>query len=45
MKSQSLLLGKNKENIISLSSVELAHKVVKVRGYYLLIRVYCFTIS
>ena len=29
--------GKNKKNIINLSSAELAHKVVKVKGEYLVI--------
>ena len=32
MKFQILFSGKNKKNIISLSSAELAHRVVKVKG-------------
>ena len=34
MKCQSYSLGKKKENIISLSSAEFAHRVIKVKGLY-----------
>ena len=33
MKYQSLLSGKNKKNIISLSSAELAHRLIKVKEH------------